>query len=40
MIAVVLKLASLKEAPALEKLFDFSILNKAQMTLKQRGCKP
>src|SRR4051812_19440302 len=40
MIGVVLKLASLKEAPALEKLFDFSPLKKAQMTLKQRGWKP
>ena len=40
MVAVVVKLATLKEAPALERLFDFSILKKAQTTLKQRGWKP
>lgn len=40
MIAVVLKLSSLKEAPAPEKLFDFSLLKKAQVTLQQRGWKP
>ncbi|MGH7782502.1 MAG: hypothetical protein ACREO5_01470 [Candidatus Binatia bacterium] len=40
MIAVVVKLRALKEAPATDKLFDFSVLKKAQAALQQRGWKP
>jgi ABC-type nitrate/sulfonate/bicarbonate transport system substrate-binding protein len=40
MIGLVMKLAGIKEAPAPDKLFDFSLLRKSHVTLQARGWKP
>ena len=40
MIALVIKLAGLKEGPPIDKLFDFSLLRKSHATLQARGWKP
>jgi ABC-type nitrate/sulfonate/bicarbonate transport system substrate-binding protein len=40
MLALVMKLAGVKEGPPHERLFDFSLLRKATATLQARGWKP
>ena len=40
MLALVMKLAGVKEGPSHERLFDFSLLRKATATLQARGWKP
>ena len=40
MIALVMKLAGVKDGPPVERLFDFSLLRKSHATLQARGWKP
>ena len=40
MIALIMKLAGIKDGPPVERLFDFSFLRKAHATLQARGWKP
>jgi len=40
MIALVSKLAGVKEAPASERPFDFSVIRKAHATLRSKGWQP
>jgi len=40
MIALVMKLAGVKDGPPIERLFDFSLLRKSHATLQTRGWKP